>query len=189
MPKIRALATLLVTAAGAIIAEPKCPRLADAEPSALVSYLDGSMASQPPACVEYAIGQLGERRYGPAADTLIRHLGFRREPDFWEKGEDVVELQHEWYPAATALFQIGKPALQPLIDLLGTETPPVVRAKALQTVVDICRDDFVSAVKLLRAAAAKQGDSAAKTRLLDAAGRAVQMCPRGLRPQCEDALR
>ena len=30
MPKIRALATLLVTAAGAIIAEPKCPRLADA---------------------------------------------------------------------------------------------------------------------------------------------------------------
>jgi hypothetical protein len=116
-------------------------------------------------------------------------LGFRREPDSWESGEDVVALQHDWYPATAALSLIGKPALPPLVDLLGTETTPLVRAKALEIVMDISEDDSVSAVKLLRAAAAKEEDKAAESRLLDAAGKAAKMCPARAQLQCEDALR
>jgi hypothetical protein len=101
----------------------------------------------------------------------------------------VVDLQHEWYPATSALFQIGKPALPALIDLLGTETTPIVRSKALQTVMDISRGDLVSGVKLIRDAAAKRQDKAARVRLLDAASKSVNLCRPSIRPQCEDALR
>jgi hypothetical protein len=116
-------------------------------------------------------------------------LGFRREPAPWESGDVVVELMHEWYPATTALFEIGKPALPALLDLLGTETTPIVREKALRTVMDISRDDFVSGVKLIRATASKQKDKAAESRLLDAAAKAAKMCPPHIRAECEDALR
>ncbi len=102
----------------------------------------------------------------------------------------MLEYMHKWYPATIALYQIGKPALPALVQLLGTETSPIVRAKALQTVMDISSDGFhfVSGVKLLQAAALSQGDSRVKARLLDAASKAVKMCPVPLRPQCEDAL-
>ncbi len=185
----RVLALLFLTLGVALAAEPRCPLLAAAAPSALVSYLDGPKGSQTSACTEYAIAQIGEKKYVAGVGVLVRYLGFRREPEFWEKGEDVVDLQHEWYPATSALFQIGKPALPALIDLLGTETNPIVRSRALQTVMDISRGDFVSGVKLIRDAAATRNAKAEQARLLDAARKSVALCRPSVRPQCEAALR
>ncbi len=79
--------TLVLICAGALSAVPKCPLLASAEPPELVSYLDGPEKSQTPACMEYAIRQIGDKGYAPAVDTLVRHLGFRREPGPGERGE------------------------------------------------------------------------------------------------------
>ena len=186
-PKLR---SKILTVAGALSRDPNCLQLESGEPSQLVSYLDGPKGSQTSACTEYAIGQIGEKRYVAGVGVLARRLGFRREPDFWEKGEDVVGLQHEWYPATSALFQIGKPALPALIEILGTETTPIIRSsKALQTVMDISRDDFVSGVKLIRDAAATRKDKAAQARLVDAARKSVNLCRASIRPQCEAALR
>lgn len=185
-PELRAR---ILTVAAAFAPEPTCPQLASAEPSALVSYLDGPQASQTAACIAFSIRQIGAKKYAPGVLTLIRHLDFRREPDFWGNGEDVVALQRNWYPAVLALSEIGMPAVAPLVDLLGNETTPLVRTKAIETLVGIYGDDSASAVKLLRAAAVKQEDKAAGTRLLDAAAKAAKICPVRVRLQCEDALR
>lgn len=184
-PKLRAR---ILAVAGAFAPEP-CLQLASAEASALVSYLDGPEASQTAACIAFSVRQIGAKKYAAGVGTLIRYLGFRREPDFWERGDDVAASRHDWYPATAALSLIGKPALPPLVDLRGTETTPIVQAKALETLMAISGDDFVSAVKLLRAAAATQQDKAAESRLLDDAAKAAKMCPPNVRPQCEDAVR
>ncbi len=184
-PKLRAK---ILTVAGAFAPEP-CLPLASSDAPALVSYLDGPQAPQTPACIAFSVRQIGAKKYAAGVGALVRYVGFRREPDFWERGDDVAALRHDWYPATTALCLIGKAALPALIDLLGTEAAPVARAKALETVLDISRDDFVSAVKLLRAAAADQGDKAVESRLLDAASKAANICPPSVKPHCEDALR
>jgi hypothetical protein len=190
MTNARVSAAACLTLAGALAAAPNCPRLVSAEPAALVSYLNGPEASQTPACTEYAIRQIGDKGYAPAVDTLVRRLGFRREPGPGERGEGgaVLEYMHEWYPATIALFQIGKPALPALLDVLAAETSAVVREKALQTVMDICREDIVSGVKLIRDAAAARQDKAAQARLLDAAKKSVTLCRSSIRPRCEAAL-
>ena len=99
-----------------------------------------------------------------------------------------MEYMHEWYPATTALFQIGKPALPALLDVLAAETSPVVRQKALETLMDISREDPVSGVKLMRDSAATRRGKAAQARLLDAARKSVNLCRPSVRPQCEAAL-
>jgi hypothetical protein len=192
MPNPRVSAALFLTFAGAAGAAPNCPQLVSAEPPALVSYLDDAEKSQTPACIEYAIRQIGDKVYVPAVDTLVRHLGFRREPEPWERehGGAVIDLMHEWYPATIALYQIGKPALPALLDVLATDTIPVVRQKALQTVMDISsNEDIVSGVKVIRDAAATRRDKAAQARLLDAARKSVLLCRPSIRPRCEAALR
>lgn len=179
----------ILTVAGALSPDTNCLDLGSAEPSELVSYLNGPQPSQNAPCMAYSIRQIGAKQYVPGVGALIRYLSFRRDPDPWEKGKDVVETKHDWYPATTALSLIGKPALPPLVDLLGTETTPLVREKAIETVVDITRDDPVSGVKVLRAGAAKGKGTVAESLLLGAAGEAAKMCPPQVRPQCEAALR
>ena len=97
MPNPRVSATLFLTLAGTAGAVPTCPQLVSAGPPALASYLDSPEGSQTAACIEYAIRDIGDKAYAPAVASLVRHLGFRREP-----GPGSVSMGELWWNTCTS---------------------------------------------------------------------------------------
>ena len=168
-----------------------CTELSTASTVDLVKYLNRSKDSQKSLCVEYAIRHLGEKKSFEAILVILRYLDYRREPTQFEK--QGIATSHGWYPATIALYEIGKPAMPFIVERLATEMTLVERRNALETIMDISSDDFVSAVKLIRSAAQKvKGDDVriteAEVRLTEASREAARMCPPRVRPSCEAAL-
>src|SRR6185437_10440994 len=75
-------------------------------------------------CVIAALDILGQERATAYIPELIKFLEFRRK-FYWEgtsfKMQPVTEIDH--YPAAMALFQMGKPALPALLAVIAQEKP------------------------------------------------------------------
>ena len=186
-----AVAVFVLFSCGSCLMGQSCTELASASSGELLTYLNRGKASQTSSCTEYALRRLGERKYLEAVPVALRYLDFRREPTEAEKHG--LASMNSWYPATIALFEIGKPALPYLVDLLATKTTEVVRKNALETVMDISSDDFVSGVRLIRAAAEKvRGNdsrlSEEEVRLTQASREAAKMCPPRVRSDCEAAL-
>jgi len=170
-----------------------CTELASAGPADLVRYLNRDRSTQTSLCVEYALRELGEQRYLEGIQVVLRHFDFQRDLTPSEIG-GVTNINRGFlYPATSALFGMGKPALPYILDLLAAETNALRRRNALEAVRDICRDDYVAGVRLVRSAAEKvRGDDArltqAEIRLNEASRELAMMCPPQVRSSCEAAL-
>jgi hypothetical protein len=99
-----------------------CGLLERKGPQQILAYLQGERAALDSACIVYAIDSLGQRRYAPAADTLTSYLDFRR-PGTENKDREIIVVRIPWlgdkYPAATALFEIGKAVVPSLVRAIG----------------------------------------------------------------------
>lgn len=190
-------AALLALAAVRLAAGPQprskaadCAELDAATPQQLVEYLRGDRPSLRQACVVYAINKLGVEGYAPATGVLVTYLDYRG-PDDPQRVRTGVVLHAWWpiYPAADALFLIGKPAIPDLIGAIaGSDTPDLVRKSAIHVLGNIQRDEPSRAVATLVSASKATKDAGASQRLLDAAKEAVVQCAADTRYRCLDAL-
>ncbi|HWH58334.1 MAG TPA: hypothetical protein VN682_11925 [Terriglobales bacterium] len=134
---------------------------------------------------------LGQERATAYIPELIKFLEFRRK-FYWEgtsfKMQPVTEIDH--YPAAMALFQMGKPALPALLAVIAQEKPDSLRFKnAVNTVMLIHREDFPAGVRFLRHAALSQEKPENHQNLDDAVELAQTFCSKSTRAQCAAAAR
>jgi hypothetical protein len=171
-----------------------CADLNGAGVKTRMEYLDRDRSSQSPACVIYAIEQLGNDRYVPAATTLAKYLDYRL-PERPATGEPIVSDHRETmgrvYPAVTSLFQIGKPAVPILLTVISAgSTADRARANAIDALFAIYRDDVPEGAAVLNSAGRAATDVEIRQRLLDAARQYAGMCSGIKRGAClSNALR
>jgi HEAT repeat protein len=122
-----------------------------------------------------AIERVGEARVQAAIPYLIELISFKRS-FYWEnKDPRIREEEHpvtvlSRYPAAGALFMIGKPSLPALVKVIqGEEIGAVASENALYTVSQIFRDEPLEGVAYLKSAAIRTRMSGAAQKLLYAA--------------------
>jgi hypothetical protein len=142
-------------------------------------------------CVIAALDMLGQERATAYIPELIKFLEFRRK-FYWEgtgfNMHPVTEIDH--YPAAMALFQIGKPALPALRTVILQEKPDSLKFKnAVNTVMLIHREDFPAGVRFLRRSALSQEKPENRQNLDDAVELAQTFCTKSTRAQCAAAAR
>jgi hypothetical protein len=93
------------------------------------------------------------------------------------------------YPATTALFEIGKPAVPDLVEAIANSaTSEIARSNAVATVFDIYRSDVTESVQVLMRASKASPDREASMRLYDAARKAADMCRQPGHNSCMSAL-
>src|SRR5690242_19555155 len=94
-------------------ANPLCQGLQQSTNKQKLDYLRGDRSALDPACVMYAIQQLGIEHNAASADVLATYLDFEG-PKKGSPDDVVAIVRLPWlgdkYPAADSLFEIGKPA-------------------------------------------------------------------------------
>jgi len=191
------LAVLTATATAPLFAAPQqqavsspCPELEPSNLPELVEYLKQDRAALKEACIVYAVGKLGVRRYAPAVAILVKYLDFRG-PDDPQRAKYGVMQHSYWpiFPAENALFLIGKPAIPDLISVIAASgTPDRIRKSATSTLGSILREEPSRAVATLVRASRAEKDPDASMRLLDAAKEAATDCAPAIRSGCVNAL-
>lgn len=169
----------------------QCAELEGMKPQAQLEYLQQDRSALSADCIAYATFQLGFGRHTEATKTLVAYLDYRSPDDLKGARQMVVGRNADPYPAATALFMIGKPAVPDLIEAVaGSATSGVARSNAVLTVFVIYRDDISEAVRMLkRAAKAREStDCEASQRLIDAARKTAGWCKGEMANVCMDAL-
>ncbi len=132
-----------------------------------------------PEKVVSAIQRLGEMRAVEAVDDLVELLTFaRRFP--WERDDAIIEIQPitegNRYPATSALFQIGRPALPALVKVVESNSLDSVRGQnAVSAIRNIFRDDLSGGVKYLEHAAEESANVDSGQRLTQAATQLRQL--------------
>ena len=143
------------TASGAPAAF-SCAELEGAKPEVHLEYLQRDRSALRPDCIFYAIDQIGLKHYAPAVKTLIKYLDYRVHEDPSKAGLPVImriPTLGSLYPAITALFEIGKPAVSGLVGAIaGPDTTDVARSNAIEALFLIHREDVSEAVALLNRA-------------------------------------
>ena len=149
----------------------------EAEISTLISDLrDSRLRQDDPERVIKTIERLGDLKATAAVDDLIQLIGFKRTFK-WERTDGFThELQPitpgNRYPAVSALFQIGKPALPALVKVIEiSESDSVEGQNATYAVESIFRDDLPGGVKYLKDAATQSYTTMMAQRLSTAARR------------------
>lgn len=172
------LALALLISVGQILAQHKQQSTSeDQESMQLLTILrDKQIQEREPERVAKVIERLGEIKSVEAIDDLVQHLTFSRNIQQEKIGDVVVGERFITlfgrYPAAGALFQIGKPALPALIKVIGAEeTGSLAGENAIHTVTQIFRDSPAEGVSYLKDAAANASTAQAARRLSDAAER------------------
>lgn len=125
-----------------------------------------------PELIYKVMEQLGRLKAQEAIPELIDCLDYKRRYE-WEAPEEsgIVNEIHTItpagrYPAVSALFQIGKPALPLLIKVMETEESNSVRSQnALYTIQIIFREDITEAIEYLKKSMSKSTAQNAKIRL------------------------
>jgi hypothetical protein len=135
---------------------------------------------------------LGASRHVAAAPVLASYLDFER-PGFQRREGAVAVVRIPWvgdqFPAAEALFLLGKPASESLVGVIADDaSSDLLRANALVVLTAVYREDIASAVERLRDAASSGADPAAAGRLRDFAARVANTCSVETRPRCLEAL-
>jgi hypothetical protein len=177
------------------VAETKCAELEGAKAQVLLDYLQRDQSSLSAACITYAMSHLayppaGELfdRYPEVIKTMVGYLDYRI-PD---ESKLAAAVNHrDPFPADSALFAVGKPAVPDLLDAIASSvTRDLARSNAIWVLFTIYREDVAEAVRVLkRAAKAKEPtDFEASLRLYDAAKRAADMCTGPYANGCIDAL-
>lgn len=128
-----------------------------------------------------AIQKLGNIKARNAIPELIEYLDFERKFESTQKQDpnlkiDPLEVTH-WqdrplsgrYPAISALFQIGKPALPSLVKVIKENDVDSVKSKnALEVIQLIFRDDLSEGVKYLENAVGESKTQDGQQRLQNA---------------------
>jgi len=185
--KIVALIAILGRAVGA---QNNCFALKAVNSELQLEYLQGERTSLAAECVLYAIDHLGYRGYVPAIPTLIKFLDY---PDKSTNRGTTDSHRPKWagslYPAAEALFEIGKAAVPPLVAAISSSSSSeLIRENALQTIFFIYREDFSEAVALLNRSGRSASDPEVSARLLAGAKSLAPRCPPVMRNSCIKAL-
>jgi len=139
------------------------------------------LASQPD-CAIAALEILGHEHATSYIPKIVNFLTFRRK-FYWEGTgfniRPVTELGH--YPAAMALFEIGKPALPALLTVATEEKPDSLKfSNAVNTIMSIYRDQMSAGVRFLRQAALKQEDYQHRANLDAAVVLAESLCAKDI---------
>jgi hypothetical protein len=183
---------LLLTFAATLSAE--CSRWnsqTDTPPAQeLAAFLEQKdvLASQPD-CAIAALEILGHEHATSYIPQIVNFLTFRRK-FYWEGTgfniRPVTELGH--YPAAMALFEIGKPALPALLGVATEEKPDSLKfSNAVNTIMSIYRDQMSAGVRFLRQAALNQNDQVRRANLDAAVALAQTLCDKNNREVCAAA--
>ena len=186
----RILSVLLLTALPLLARAPECHLFekipAQLEGPRLVEYLSAT-EGHTNACVQYAILRLGALKYVGAIDVLVTYLDFTQPlPPF---PQAVVSNGGDRpFPAATALMEIGKPALPALLKVAGKAgTSEMARKHAIDRVMGIFNNDAGGIAAFMKASrAAADPDVAA--RLAAAAKEAFRFCAPTEKPACAAIL-
>jgi hypothetical protein len=153
----------------------------------LAAFLEqkGVVANQPD-CAIAALEILGHEHATSYIPQIVKFLAFKRKFDWEGTGfniRPVTELGH--YPAAMALFEIGKPALPALLAVATEEKPDSVKFNnAVSTIMLIHRDQVPAGVRFLRQAALNQNDLKYRANLDAAVTLAETLCDKGSREAC-----
>jgi hypothetical protein len=136
---------------------------------------DPDLRRSHPEQVVAAIDRLGEMHASEAVEDLVKLLTFAQKFD-WESPDQkaIVEIQlihtGNRYPATSALFQIGQPALLALLKVIESDSASSLRRQnALFTIRNIFRDNPSEGVKYLNHAAQTSVDRPSAERLTEAA--------------------
>jgi hypothetical protein len=153
---------------------PSGPQTNSAEIAKLLAIVrNKELREREPKRVVEAIQRLGELRVLEAVDDLVQLITFRRTFD-WERSDMIVEIQPihigNRYPATSALFQIGAPALPALVEVIEQADLDSVEAKnAGDAVMSIFREDLPAASEYLRGVATRASSMQEAQRLVAAA--------------------
>lgn len=132
---------------------------------ALSVISDQTFLAKDPACVRTAIMYLGMNHVAKAIPELIRLLNYHQNPGFGHlprgKGEE--------YPAIDGLAAMGEQASPALLKVLAmSDSVTVESANALDTFMNIYRENVDKGLHLLKIASQKQDDSTKAFRLTQA---------------------
>jgi PBS lyase HEAT-like repeat len=115
-------------------------------------------------CVSEAIRALGTLKSPQAIPLLIKRLSFEQKP----RNPNRLVTREDRFPAISALFQIGEPAVPALVDAIANSENPIVRSNAVESLMLINRTEPLSGLRRLRLEAEKRKDPNQRQRLLDA---------------------
>src|SRR6266849_2644471 len=142
---------------------------------------DPDLRKTHPEQVVSAIQRLGEVRAIEAVDDLIELLTFARKFD-WESPDNkmIVEIQvihtGNRYPATSALFQIGRPALPALVKVIELDgLGPLRGQNAMFAIQGIFSDDLSEGVKYLEQLAQASANPDSAQHLMQAAAQLKQL--------------
>jgi hypothetical protein len=190
---VRLLAACLI-AGSMCAADPSCVELRQLPMDRQVSYLEQSRQDLTGDCIQFAISELERSAYAPGAAILTSYLDFRVASANVIRGEHQVVINHlPWldeYPAAHALFAIGRAATDSLVGAIASDNASdIIRTNAGEVLLAINRENMAEAVATLTRASKVAPNAVAASRLRDAATRLAQKCPGfELRSACELAL-
>jgi hypothetical protein len=165
----------------------KCDRFVNSRDSELQRFLQQRTSDQDPWCTVVALRTLGHHQVTGAISTLVDYLDFEAPMSEAEKNGIFIQPREPGkYPAETALFEIGKPALPALLDVIrsNTDSTSLKRANAIDAIMLIFREDNPSGVKLIRQAAESESDAKAAQSLHRAATEAVRGCVPEVKADC-----
>jgi hypothetical protein len=124
---VRLLAACLI--AGSMwAADPSCVELRQLPMDRQVSYLERSRQDLTSDCIQFAISELERNAYAPGAAVLTSCLDFRVASANVIRVERQVAINHlPWldeYPAAHALFAVGRAASDSLVRVIASDNAP-----------------------------------------------------------------
>lgn len=153
----------------------------------LVEFLaQKDVLTRDPECAAVALELLGHEHAEDHISEIVQFLTFRRK-FYWEGTgfimRPVGEIEH--YPAATALFEIGKPALPALLSVAAEGPNDSLKFRnAVNTIMDIHREHLPDGVRFLRRAALKETDTKRSSNLNAAVAMADSFCDKESRDAC-----
>jgi hypothetical protein len=166
-----------------------CSSLENSTQELRLEYLKGERERLNSDCVLYAMEELGYYKYTPAINVLIRYLDYRDPAKMPGFRQTHIEWSGSIYPVGDALFQIGKPAIPELIEVIAdAATSDLGQNNAADVVSAIYREDLAEGVAVLVRAARAQTDPLASLRLIDQARRQAAHCGNERRNDCENAI-
>lgn len=179
---VSVLAALLLNSAWGL----DCPDVVSYTPNNLIQFLKAHGRNADPDCVSQAITRLGGFRTPSGADVLLDLLDFQR-PE--SEGEKLHLFDaHDKFPAVTALFSIGFPAVPALLSKLQSgEGNELVRSNGIRALVTIYRDNPPDAIAALMKAAAAAKTETEAVRLESCAKEGVSFCGKTWKDRCEAA--
>lgn len=139
----------------------------------LVVLRDPELRKTQPERVVAAIQRLGEMRATEAVNDLVELLTFARK-FAWERDDAIVEIQPitrgNRYPATSALFQIGRPALPALVKVIELNpTDSEWAQNSTFAVQNIFRDNLTEGAQYLERAAESSKNTESAQRLRQSA--------------------